>query len=274
MVLNDWFDIEVDRAERPERPLPSGRVPRSHALYGGIVLLTLGLVAAILVHSTSRNVALMLITAVVLYDGLTKNTLLGPANMGLCRGLNVLLGMSSHAGAIWLFDLSSPNAARFGTMAAAGVGLYIMGVTRFARREVSSGSRGDLASSAMGYNIGLLLVAMVAWSKSGLSGMFIGPGDPYWMLADTDPDTFSPMTRLYLGAAIWGAVVLTTNVMVWRAVDSEEPKLIQQAVKTCIVSLIALDASVVALVNGPIWAAVLLVLLVPTLTLGRWVYST
>ena len=26
VVLNDWFDLEIDRQERPERPLPSGRI--------------------------------------------------------------------------------------------------------------------------------------------------------------------------------------------------------------------------------------------------------
>ena len=29
MVLNDVFDYDIDRAERPKRPLPSGRVPRA-----------------------------------------------------------------------------------------------------------------------------------------------------------------------------------------------------------------------------------------------------
>ena len=39
-ALNDVFDIEVDRAERPGRPLPSGRVSvRSAAWLGGLGLL-------------------------------------------------------------------------------------------------------------------------------------------------------------------------------------------------------------------------------------------
>ena len=27
MVLNDVYDVEIDRRERPDRPLPSGRIP-------------------------------------------------------------------------------------------------------------------------------------------------------------------------------------------------------------------------------------------------------
>src|SRR5271155_112320 len=34
MALNDVFDVEIDRQERPGRPIPSGRVSRSFA--GGI----------------------------------------------------------------------------------------------------------------------------------------------------------------------------------------------------------------------------------------------
>jgi hypothetical protein len=62
--------------------------------------------------------------------------------------------------------------------------------------------------------------------------------------------------------------------MVYRGIWSGEPRMIQQAVKTCILALIALDAAVVAYVAGPVWAAVVLTLLAPTITLGRWVYST
>src|SRR5688572_14330554 len=47
MVLNDVFDLEVDRQERPERPLPSGQIPLGFAKALGWGLLTLGLVAGV-----------------------------------------------------------------------------------------------------------------------------------------------------------------------------------------------------------------------------------
>src|SRR5262245_9706210 len=79
MALNDWFDFEVDRQERPARPLPSGRIARSHALGLGIFLVSVGIVAAFVAGPTSRNVALILIVTVVAYDGWLKSTILGPA---------------------------------------------------------------------------------------------------------------------------------------------------------------------------------------------------
>jgi hypothetical protein len=46
VVLNDFFDRKVDVVERPERPLPSGRVPPAHAAWLGSVLLSLGILSA------------------------------------------------------------------------------------------------------------------------------------------------------------------------------------------------------------------------------------
>ena len=46
MVLNDVFDIELDREEQPYRPLPSGRIPLSSARWLGWQLLTLGIMLA------------------------------------------------------------------------------------------------------------------------------------------------------------------------------------------------------------------------------------
>src|SRR5258706_16067448 len=42
VVLNDFFDREIDARERPERPIPSGRVPAPRAGWLGALLLTAG----------------------------------------------------------------------------------------------------------------------------------------------------------------------------------------------------------------------------------------
>ncbi|MCO6457924.1 MAG: UbiA family prenyltransferase, partial [Pirellulaceae bacterium] len=47
MVLNDVFDIEVDRRERPERPLPSGRIPLGRARWLGLGMLGGGVLAGV-----------------------------------------------------------------------------------------------------------------------------------------------------------------------------------------------------------------------------------
>nr|MBA2450371.1 UbiA family prenyltransferase [Chloroflexota bacterium] len=93
VVLNDYFDRDLDRVERPERPVPSGRVtPRSALLLGG-GLLGLGCLLALAAGAVSGLVALLLATCIVLYDARGKRVpYVGSLNMGACRFLNVALG--------------------------------------------------------------------------------------------------------------------------------------------------------------------------------------
>src|SRR5262245_11728078 len=46
MVFNDVFDRAVDASERPNRPIPSGRVKLNHAIVFGSLLMLAGVIAA------------------------------------------------------------------------------------------------------------------------------------------------------------------------------------------------------------------------------------
>ncbi|MBI2583273.1 MAG: UbiA family prenyltransferase, partial [Candidatus Aenigmarchaeota archaeon] len=48
-VINDFFDAEIDRVNRPERPIPSGHITPNSALYYYLVLSVIGLALALLV---------------------------------------------------------------------------------------------------------------------------------------------------------------------------------------------------------------------------------
>src|SRR5438874_3323976 len=58
VVLNDYFDEDVDRVERPERPIPSGRVSRSGARRLSVGLFLMGCLAAASVTPYSLGLAL------------------------------------------------------------------------------------------------------------------------------------------------------------------------------------------------------------------------
>ncbi|MFM8435959.1 MAG: UbiA family prenyltransferase, partial [Planctomycetia bacterium] len=60
MVLNDVFDVELDRQERPERPLPSGTIAVGTAAAGGRGLLTIGSIFACLAAFGSGHPAVAL----------------------------------------------------------------------------------------------------------------------------------------------------------------------------------------------------------------------
>jgi 4-hydroxybenzoate polyprenyltransferase len=97
VVFNDVFDYELDSVERPERALPSGRIKRSEAIFGGIVLLALGIFLAFWQSRLSGIVAVFVTLFALFYDWKGKHMrIFGPINMGLCRAFNLLLGMSVY----------------------------------------------------------------------------------------------------------------------------------------------------------------------------------
>ena len=94
IVLNDPFDLEIDRVERPGRPLPSGRVSRRFAAWLGVASWRSAWPGGAERLGGEPVVAALLAACVLAYDAGLKHTVLGPQVMGACRGLNVLLGMS------------------------------------------------------------------------------------------------------------------------------------------------------------------------------------
>lgn len=93
LLLNDWADFEVDRMERPQRPLPSGLVSRGAALVVAAGFLGGGLALSAL---QGREVSLIggaLLLTVVNYNLLLKHVpVIGAVAMGGCRALSFLLG--------------------------------------------------------------------------------------------------------------------------------------------------------------------------------------
>ena len=124
MVLNDVFDAEVDARERPERPIPSGRVSRSAAKVVGWGLWSGGTFLAWYLTWIANDwrpgtVASFLAACIVMYDYALKRSRFAPLIMGECRFLNVLLGMS----------LLFVPWGKFELLLALGIGIYIVGVT-------------------------------------------------------------------------------------------------------------------------------------------------
>ncbi|MDG4805615.1 UbiA family prenyltransferase [Micromonospora sp. WMMD1120] len=125
MAANDWSDRRLDAVERPERPIPSGRISPAAAvgLAAGLTAAGVGLATAV-GGRRAAALAVPLAASIWGYDLLAKNTAAGPAVMAACRGLDVLLGAS---GGRWARALP----------AAATVAAHTWTVTALSRREVS-----------------------------------------------------------------------------------------------------------------------------------------
>lgn len=102
MALNDWADRGVDAVERPERPVPSGRISASTALAIGSALCASGVaVSAVAGGRRAVGISLPLAGLVVAYDAVAKPTPCGPLVMASTRGLDVLLGAAGRPTAAW-----------------------------------------------------------------------------------------------------------------------------------------------------------------------------
>lgn len=262
MVLNDVWDLEHDRKLRPERPLPSGRVSWHVARRLGFALLGMGVASGWAAGYLGMVpdalpwragvIATLLGISVWLYDRLLKRTPLGPLTMGACRFFNVLLGMSVAApveGApIWL---------GFGThhvMIATGIGIYVAGVTWFASTEAVTSSRWQLAEATFVKSVGIAVLALVyRWLPEGVTPTL--SNEKAWFL-------------------LLGLIAFTIIRRSSMAVSNPVPQQVQWAVKHSIWSLIVLDASIALLVSAPGWSLIILLLLVPTVVLGRQIQST
>lgn len=135
LVLNDLLDIEVDRLERPDRPLPSGSIIVPQARMAAIIFVLLGLNLALVCNRTTLIVAAILGGCIILYNGgLKKVPWLGALIMGGCRGLSLLLGVTATAPEMLQLSLM-PLSVKVATI---GLTLYIAGVTMVASREMEA----------------------------------------------------------------------------------------------------------------------------------------
>jgi len=102
MALNDWADRDLDAVERPERPIPSGRVSAQTALVAAGALGAVGVATSAVVGGRSAmRVSVPLAALVWTYDTIAKQSPAGPVVMASNRGLDVLLGASASPTKAW-----------------------------------------------------------------------------------------------------------------------------------------------------------------------------
>jgi len=224
VVMNDVFDAELDSVERPERPIPSGLIPKTQAAILGIVLLLAGIFLAFCVGLYPGLLALATAVAAVVYDKFSKhNAVLGPLNMGLCRGLNLLLGVSiipAVVGAYWHFSLVPI--------------VYIAAITMISRGEVHGGRKQTLYAAALLYAIAMASVLYVALKNS-------------------------QVIPTVVAVSLWAFMVFKP---LFKAIRSPEGRMIGRSVKAGVLALILMNAAW-ACAFGHILLGLLILLLLP-----------
>lgn len=158
IIMNDVFDAELDAIERPERPIPSGLISKKAATIFGGIFFFIGLFAAGLYNPASQYLAAAIMISCLIYDRFLKHSaLFGPLNMGLCRGLNLLLGVSIIPAAIqqWWFLAIVPV-------------IYIASITMISRGEVHGGSKKMLYFAALLYMLVMLCILFFGFKQGNL----------------------------------------------------------------------------------------------------------
>jgi 4-hydroxybenzoate polyprenyltransferase len=248
MVLNDVFDAAVDSREQPYRPIPSGRVSAPSASAVGWSMLISGTLIGWLLSFLTKDwrpaaIVTALAVCILLYNKVLKQRPVAPLAMGACRALNVLLGMS----------LAPAGAGRGQWIIALGMGVYITGVTIFARTDATFSSRFRLTAGLAVILCGIGLLAAVPGLNEHAPPIRVSPTG--WLL-------------------LWTALALITARRCAIAIFEPTPKHTQAAVRHCVQSIIVLDAAVCVGYAGPFWGFVVLTLLGPIFLLTAWLDAT
>ncbi len=219
VVLNDVFDRDLDRLERPERPIPSGRVTVGAAARFGAALLIVGIVTAAMATAAAGVIAAALAGFVLLYDAWGKRQwLFGPVNMGICRGLNLLLGVAAVPAVI-----ASAWPITFLPF------VYITAVTALSRGEVHGGRREVAAFALISLSLVLIALLVVAGMHRSLAAAFL--------------------------TIVLGLVLLP---LVWRAYRTPDAVTIRRAIRGGVLLLALMDAALGAAYAGNVYSLLVL----------------
>jgi len=224
IVFNDVFDADLDRIERPERAIPSGAISKKEATLLGIVLLCIGILAAFAFSLRSGIIAFLILVFALVYNKFSKHyAFLGPLNMGVCRGMNLLLGVS-------IVSISLQSLYLLGLIPL----IYIFSITMISQGEVHGSSKKKLYAGAFLYEIviGAILYAAFLQQNIFYSALFVVLF--VWMI-------FKPL---------------------FAAIKDPIGKNIGKAVKAGVISLILMDAAWAA-AYGQIFFAMLIAMLLP-----------
>ncbi len=209
MYLNDAFDAARDAVERPERPIPSGRIGRGTVfalglamLGGGLALLLwlgLGLEGGTGYWPAAAGLALA--AAILFYDWHHKNNPLSPLVMGLCRvlvyvtaGLSVAVPLPAT---LWL--------------AAGALLCYLIGLTYIAKQETLGrvANLWPLGFLAAPLAYGAVLIAEQPWAALPWLSLVAWTAMALWFLRRRGPgDIPRAVVSLLAGICLLDAVLI------------------------------------------------------------------
>ena len=209
MYLNDAYDADIDAAERPERPIPSGRVSRRTVFLCGFGMLAVGTLLLLWVglglpDGTGLWPALgglALGAAIVFYDWNHKGNVFSPVVMGLCRMLVYVtagLAVAVPVPAVLL-------------LGAALLLCYVIGLTYVAKQETLGRVENlwPLLFLAAPLVYGLILVVEQPWAGVFWLALAVWIGVALWFVKRRGPgDVPRAVVSLIAGISLFDALMI------------------------------------------------------------------
>jgi 4-hydroxybenzoate polyprenyltransferase len=238
VALNDFYDFEVDKKQRPNRPLSSGRIPKRYALLLAIIAFGISLLLAYYVSTLGFSISILLIITIFAYDYKLKDGILGPMIMATARVLNILLGLSTYSNVIPYNSVS--------LLVLSDTFLFIFGISLLSRSEI--GSHIPKLSISVVLAILMYIVSSIAFY------IYLG---------------------LLKFDSVFSLIIFTTLIAVslvkFYNTDKQQP---QKIVRNLIMAIIVLDSIFLSGILGLIYGLAILPLLVPCIILSRKIYMT
>lgn len=251
IVLNDYFDVEVDRRERPSRPLASGSISKERAMSIALIALAAANAIALAVSPASLAVSAALTAAIIAYDYRLKRSPAGPFAMGSTRFLNVILGASpalSAAVASGGRAVPVPGTWAAVIFAATSLFVYIIAIMILSKKEAGN----EKPNTSAAFSIIFAMIASIA-----LAGIFLL--QLQWVF----------LINLMIFAAV---IIATYKRLITESSPDSNP--VQQAIKNMVISIIILDSVFVSGMAGFPYGMATLVLIAPAILLAKKLYVT
>jgi 4-hydroxybenzoate polyprenyltransferase len=252
VVLNDYFDVEVDRRERLSRPLPSGSISKERAMSIALIALAAANAIALAVSPASLAVSAALTAAIIAYDYRLKRSPAGPFAMGSTRFLNVILGASpalSAAVASGGKAVPVPGIWAAAIFAATSLFVYIIAIMILSKKEVGN----EKPNTSAAFSIIFAMIASIALADIFLLQL-------QWVFL--------------INLMIFAAVIVATYKRLIITESSPDSNPVQQAIKNMVISIIILDSVFVSGMAGFPYGMATLVLIAPAILLAKKLYVT
>jgi len=267
LVSNDLFDTKTDKIERPNRPLPSGKVKRKHAISLVIVFFSIGFLLSLLIFNiVTVGISSLLIVSILIYNYKLKNGYWRPFLMGGIRALNVVYGFSIIFGfsgrpvdGITLLsrDFGTNIEAQLLSLVLVSVFFHIFVLTLVSSRETTKEYDSDRKKSI---DIKIILYSYIIFLLTiGVLGFY---------LVDYK------ITFIFFVVGL-GIIVILIFYKSHKQMHHLEPSLrMQFIVKNMIILLILLDSAFIAGISGPLIGVATASLILPSIVLSKKISMT